>query len=87
MSARQAVEAYINALREVGADILKYQFRVIDQKICLGHVWGIGVDEVQWGMLWHTPEEFSKMAQMRRLDFRPATRVRNRFSEVDTETY
>ena len=85
MSAREAVEAYIAALRHVGADILGYQFRLIDGKICLGHVWGLGLDEVQWGMMWHTPEEFFKMAKMRRLDSLPAKKVGNRFIEVDKE--
>jgi hypothetical protein len=66
--ARKAVHAYIDALKAVGADILNYQFRVEGGKICLGHIWGLGAYEVQWGMLWHTPEEFSKMAKMRRLD-------------------
>jgi hypothetical protein len=86
MSAREAVEAYIDALRDVGADILKYQFRVIDGKICLGHVWGVGLDEIQWAMIWHTPEEFSKMARMRRLDSRPTSKIGNRFVEVDKGT-
>ena len=69
MSPREAVEAYIEALRHVGVDILKYQFRVGDnKKICLGHVWGNEIDQVQWAMLWHTPKEFAKLAKMRRLD-------------------
>jgi len=86
MSVKEAVDAYVAALRAVGADILKYQFRVVGNKICLGHVWGLGLDEVQWAMLWHTPEEFLKLATMRRLDSRPAKKIGNRFVEVDKGT-
>lgn len=86
MLPREAVAAYIDALQDVGADMLKHQFQVVGGKIRLGHVWGLGAYDIQWGMLWHTPEEFSKMAKMRRLDSRPAKKIGNRFVEVDKET-
>lgn len=68
MSPREAVEAYIAALDDVGVERMKHQFKIERGKICLGHVWGEEVDEVQWGMQWHTPKEFAKMAKMRRMD-------------------
>ena len=64
-SCREAVEDYIAALHTVNVDILDYQFQVEGGKIRLGH----GRDaDVQWSMLWHTPEEFMKLARRRRLN-------------------
>lgn len=61
----EAVEEYVHALRSVGADLFSYHFKLGHNKICLGH--GREEDNIQWGMMWHTPEEFSKMAKRRRL--------------------
>ena len=86
VSCKEAVDFYIKVLRELGRDVPKYQFKVDNGKICMGHVWGEGVNEVQWAMMWHTPEEFSKLARMRSLNPAPVKKVGTRFIEVDRES-
>lgn len=68
MRPQEAVDEYRDALRAVGADPNKVQFKVKGKWICLGHCYGPAAEDVQWGMMWHTPEKFSKVAKMRRLD-------------------
>jgi hypothetical protein len=68
MSPSEAVNEYIAALKAVGQDTSMYQFKVNGTWICLGRAYGPNVADVQWGMTWYTPEQFSKVAKMRRLD-------------------
>ena len=68
MSPREAIEKYIAALDDLGIPRGQHQFRVENNRIAIGHVFGPEIDDVQWSMRWHTPEEFAKMAEMRRLD-------------------
>ncbi len=86
VSCKEAIEAYILVLQGLGKNILKYQFKVDNGKICIGHVWGTEVDEVQWAIMWHTPEEFLKMANRRRTGSALAKKVGGRFVEVDRES-
>jgi len=68
MSPNEAVQKYTDALRDIGEDMLMYQFKVENGRISVGHVHGPHVDDVQWGMMWYTPEELEKAAKMRRLE-------------------
>lgn len=68
MRPKEAVDTYITTLKDLGLDVTRYQFQVVSGKIRIGHVLGPNPLDVQWAMMWHTPEEFAKMARMRRLD-------------------
>jgi hypothetical protein len=68
MSPKEAIQAYIDALEYVGADVCDFQFKIENGRISLGYVFGPSVLDIQWGMQSHTPEEFAKMAKMRKLD-------------------
>ncbi len=69
VTAQEAVDEYISALRHVGADLFSYHFKFDGGTVCLGH--GREDDLIQWSMMWHTPEELFKMAKRRRLDLKP----------------
>ena len=68
VTAQQALDEYVSALSDVGADLFSHHFRFEGDKICIGH--GREEDHIQWGMTWHSPEEFYKMAKRRRLNLR-----------------
>jgi hypothetical protein len=68
LSPKEAIEAYIKALDDVGVERTTRQFKVENGRIRIGYVYGEEVDDVQWGMMSYTPEEFMKLAYMRALD-------------------
>lgn len=70
MSPKEAIEAYIHVLDDVGVDRMTRQFAVDSGRIRIGYVYGEEVDDVQWGMTRYTPEEFMKLAKMRALDLK-----------------
>ena len=59
----EAIDSYRDALKEIGADLSEYTFKIQDNRIRIGHV-----DEgfVQWSMTWYTPAEFKRMARARK---------------------
>jgi hypothetical protein len=70
MSPKEAIQEYIAALDAVGAELSEYQFEIANGRIRMGYVVGPSALDVQWGMRSFTPEEFVKMAEMRRMNLK-----------------
>lgn len=65
---QQAIDEYISALREVGADLYSHHFKFEGGYVRLGH--GREDDLIQWGMTRYTPEELFVLAKRRRLNLK-----------------
>lgn len=83
VTAEKAIDKYKTVLSELGVDQTQYRFKIDNGLIRVGHVVGPGTDHVQWSMMRYSPDDFLRVAEMRRLDVPPSRKVGNRFVPVD----